>query len=260
MPQSFELLLGFTLVCATLSGGCDASVSLGSGGASTTSSGDVIAQTCKQPFESFAWTYDGPDGSFDSSVTGPAQAGKTSTLDLEGTVVASARGELSVDSCPPNADCVGSIRHWVFSTAAPADLTIPVGTHVRVRQSIKTSGYYQPLFLLLDLQIDNLPTFGGVVNPTEPGTRMWTSLLEGAGLFDASATQTTARCTDDNPFWTRWAEEVSIGGAAVTVEEGETKTLVVSSGPHVGSFHVSDVQSHADQIEGAFPPIVLVSR
>lgn len=183
------------------------------------------------------------------------------SLDQVGTVVASSPGEIAIDVCPPNADCAASVQRFTMATKdGPIDLAIPIGTFVRVRLDVTIAGYEQPPFTALGLTLLNAPTFGGVGNPIEVGERLWATVSSGNLHDPVTVEQGETVCQSPNYDWTRVDLRVGVAGSAVDVEEGQTARVTVLSGPHEGTYRVRDLQSHADQIEGAFPNSVLVTR
>ena len=261
--------LAFVSLCAVLVSACGSEVTdpavtsaggAGGSGGSGGTGGSGGEGPCKRDFPGLLWSYETPDGG--TWANGAFEGAELpQPIDGTGTVVESAPGELAVDFCPPNADCAPMVHRWTMASGDGAiDLAIPVGTFVRVELEITSAGYYQPSFTVLGWTLRNAPELGGVANPTEPGERLWAAVSSGTVHDPVTVTQGDARCDDNAGSWYRWNLVIGVAGQTIDLEEGAAGSVTVATGPHAGAYGVRNLQSHADQIEGAFPPWLVVTR
>jgi hypothetical protein len=136
----------------------------GSGGVLLDAGADAIVDAephpdvdvpCGRTYDSFsmrAALYDGR--SFDCS--GGTDKGP---VDLKGQVVESTGNSLTIDSCPPNADCMPMRSTFTFD-APDLYLWIPVGAFVSVALDVEMPWGCEQRVL-----ISSLPSWGGVPNP-----------------------------------------------------------------------------------------------
>lgn len=112
---------------------------------------------------------------------------------------ASTSGFFVLDSCPPNADCAQQLSKLTLS-ASVLYTDIPQGTFVRVHVSIEPfmGGCAQRV------QIKNLPTWGGQVNPYQSGEVLWFVGVDGGPeAFPDTPFQSTPvplHCFPDDPM------------------------------------------------------------
>jgi hypothetical protein len=103
------------------------------------------------------------DGGFPASTSGT----------LEGSVTSVTASSFTINTCPPNANCV-DLR--TFKVSAPGlQVTVPKSAFVRVDYS-----FSQSYWCTQSLEVDSLPSWGGVANPTGMGAVMLLAVVDGA--------------------------------------------------------------------------------
>ena len=84
-------------------------------------------------------------------------------------------GQLTIDSCPPNADCMPMVSNLNYS-APGLTQNIPIGTYIEVHAEI-SGGCFGAC--VRSLEIWNLPQWGGVPNPSWPNPSLWFAAVDG---------------------------------------------------------------------------------
>lgn len=229
-------LLFLGLVAAAIGAGCGSNVNDGGGGsgAGEIGGGEVggNAPACVQTHESVEIALTQPDGTVVSCATTPIDAADQK-VELDGSVVAIDGGSLTIDTCPPNADCAESIAQ-VDVIAADLSMPIAVGQLVHVTVEID-----MPWDCTSRIAIDNLPTWGGTPNPQEARP----VLLLAAG---EKTTQTLSPAFSIEKVALGCPDPEELG--ADTYEllfKAETGSSVELGGGALGTFEISDPSAAA---------------
>ncbi len=103
-----------------------------------------------------------------------ATPGESGFFSLDGAVVDVQQGVISIDTCPPNADCIANIaRVRVIADG----LWIPVFTGQYVHVDLQVDF---PWGCSSAVSIHNLPTWGGSPNPYDSSDRLYVAASEGS--------------------------------------------------------------------------------
>lgn len=223
------------------------------GTAGATSSG-----VCARSDTYLSWTYTQPDGSvYQLTVNEEPPSG-----DLVGEVVDSTPDSITIDTCPPDGDCDPEIHQFSFGFgSASVDISIPKGTVVRMQFDESIGG--PPLSgqtLFFGLVLTNADALGPIQNPSEAGERLWLALSTQPVFPPVVSQYGDEQCTEDSPFFKTWDLVIGLDDSTVDLVEGETQTLTVDSGPQAGNYRVTNLSSHADRVEGAFPRSFAITR
>jgi len=247
----------------------------GTGGASTgqggVGGGDPACPVLIE--DAIGWKLVFPDGAILSPLI-PEQkkVGDKQDQTCEGEVVAVAPGHLTIDTCPPNADCAKSLLDFtVVSKVSPFEIGIPLHTLVHVHLMSEVLGSPQGTqvsFRTLSLQIDNLATWGGFSNPIEAGSDLWffasdagvSRYAQQAGGLGFQHDSVCDGLDPTNPnqegtlsFW-----DLTAPSAKVTLQSGETKLLTLKSPAR--PMLIRNIESTFALVEGPWAPDFLVSR
>jgi hypothetical protein len=151
------------------SGGSGSSGSVGTSGGTSGGGGAGGSPACKETHDHLDIVLSSWDGKTYACSAGAGER------ELNGVVMqAPSSGLFVLDSCPPNADCVGQLSK--LSLSAPGIQTnLPPGTFVRVHVSI------QPFMggCAQRVQIKNLSSWGGEANPIQNGELLWFYGMDG---------------------------------------------------------------------------------
>lgn len=139
---------------------------------------------------------------------------------------------------------------------------MPAGTFVHLQAVVSPSGRITPERSLLGLTLTNLESFGGEDNPTESGERLWVAVNDGGVPFaPVEWGKTKNVCQQvDRFFRAIWDLEVSVAGESVIVGEGTSEVLTVPDGAHQGTYRVTNLLSHSNNIEGPAASALRVER
>jgi hypothetical protein len=171
-------------------------------------------------------------------------------LDVNATIVSTAAESFTVDTCPPNADCAGTIA-TVSVKAVGLDLprALPIGTQVRIRFSVSRFFACQR-----ELHVTTLESWGGLKNPFGAGDVVLLDVIDGGapaadapfaldiqalGCVAKEVTGCGGRAPDDYTFW---FTPKTAGAAPVSVHMGETKALPLGGTP-LGTWAVRNLRS-----------------
>ncbi|MEP7123322.1 MAG: hypothetical protein ABJE95_20520 [Byssovorax sp.] len=212
------------------------------------------------------WKIEFPTGvTLTRAVSIDVPLGTKEDLSDDGEVVAITPGHLTIDTCPPSADCAGTLVDLtVAPESSPFDLGIPLHTFVHFHLVSEVVGYppAQAPYRTLFLQIDNLPTWGGVPNPIDVGSELW--FMAGVDFapgdmpagslgvqYDTicESTSMTYYQAGSLTFW-----DLAAPQSKLTLQQGQTQVL--PSRP----LTIRNVDSTIDRIEGAWEPELLVKR
>jgi hypothetical protein len=262
------LLLFITIVSIASAAGCNSEVSSssgsgGSGGGGTSGSGGSGGgQACELP---------GPTGihwsfvSFDGTDVSPADihASPDVDLQLDGEITKASPGVLTIDTCPPSANCLpmlstltlGVSDSPVVNPGMPLAHGIATGADVRMhfQSLVKSNGESTPV-RTLHVTILNLPAWDGVENPVDTSSRLWLTVHERSadggsneltGAADPIAVEATELCQDElyNTIYRLDFTMPNDPPASLSLASGEQGTLTVSAGDHAGSYVVHDLRS-----------------
>lgn len=280
----FVALVGCGSEVLQTTGGVGASATTGSGGGSTGEGGaggssgpggpgGASANCAPLNEDVIGWKLVFHDGSILSpSVPPPMNIGDKLDEIHEGRVVSVSPGHLSIDTCPPNADCAATILDIDVAPKGQAfEIGIPIDAFVHVHLVSQVVGYPsggpQPYRTLL-LQIDNLPTWSGFINPIEGGSDLW-FLASDSGLATSEhqiaglGVQYDKTCEDNSgsgyyqagtlSFW-----DLAAPSGKVKLQPGETQLLSLKTPAR--PLMIRNVDSTIEVIEGAWAPDFLVSR
>ncbi len=252
------------------------STTSGTGGGTTTGQGGggVGGASCPVLSEdAIDWKIVFPGGEVLSpSVPAPKTIGDKLDQVYEGEVVVVSPGQLTIDTCPPNADCAGTLVDIaVAPKASPFEIGIPLHTFVHAHLVSQVTGYpqggQQP-YRTLFLQIDNLATWAGFSNPTEAGSDLWflasddgvTQSEHQAGPFGVRYDKTCDAATPEGYYQTGelsfW--DLTAPSAKITLQPGETQSIELKSSAR--PYLIRNVDSTIEFIEGAWSPAFLVAR
>jgi hypothetical protein len=218
------------------SGGASAAgtTATSTGTSSTTTTGGGGAPACGETHDTVSIllsTYEGKSYGCKGSTQG--------NFEMEATVVDAGTDFLSLDSCPPNADCLPHLSKLSVS-AAGLDLgATPKGNFVRVEiQSYLFMGGCGHKVL-----VTNLPSWAGAPNPVEQGERLWLMAADGAmGPFDDSPLTMEAvplgcypdeppGCGDHDDYLWRFRSASSPADPATDLAMGQTYGWYFTNGP-----------------------------
>lgn len=262
-------LVGCTGEVASESGttGAGGGQPTGTGGAGGGSSACAML-----PEDGVKWSIELADGEhLDPSVAKLDKIGDVREETFEGDVVEASPGHLTIDTCPPNADCAATlVKIDVAQKVAPFDIGIPLHAFVHVHLVATVVGYPQggqSPFRTLLLQIDNLATWGGAPSAIEPGSNLWLIASDGGVPQYEKAAGPLGVAYDkacdfnENGFYQRGAltfSDLTTPDKKVTLQQGESGSLAttVSTLPLM----ISNVDSSIEYIEGAWAPDFLVRR
>lgn len=173
-------------------------------------------------------------------------------LDVNATIVSVGTESFQVDTCPPNADCAGTIA-TVSVAAKGLDLphALPIGTQVRIRASVSRFFACQR-----ELHVTTLASWGGLANPFGAGDVVLLDVIDGGapasdapfelGIMALGCVSKDvqgcggARVPDDYAF--SFAPKAA-GATPVAVRMGETKPLPLG-GTALGTWAVRNLRSY----------------
>lgn len=247
----------------------------GAGGGQTTGAGGAGGggSACAVLSENgVTWSIEFSGGEhLDPSVTKTDKIGDVREETFDGEVVDVSPGHLTIDTCPPNADCAGTlVKIDVAMKVGAFDIGIPLQTFVHVHLVSTVVGYTpggQTPYRTLLLQIDNLATWGGVPSAIEPGSDLWL-IASDAGLpvyekaVGALGVSNDKTCAfEGSSYYSRGALtfwDLATPGTKVTLQHGESGSLAttVSKLPLM----ITNVDSSIEFNEGAWAPDFLVRR
>ena len=157
------------------------SPSTGGESSTTTSTGEGGAggdASCLEPHGDVhylvrLYTFDGQTWGCDAAGTA------TGDVTIQGQVFSASFEHVVIDSCPPDGGCEPELSYLYVGTSDGllAVPQLPLGTLVEVRVSVE-----QPLPCVHRIEIWNLPTWGGVSNPT--WTDPWLLLAAADGSLE----------------------------------------------------------------------------
>lgn len=94
-------------------------------------------------------------------------------VSLQGTVVGVEGGVVTIDTCPPNADCIASLTRVQIEASG---LSIPLSTGQLVTVDLSVP---YPEWCSMSIAIHNLPSWGGVANAYDSSSRLYVAASEG---------------------------------------------------------------------------------
>jgi hypothetical protein len=141
---------------STTGGGGDGGTGGATGGSGGTG-GVGGGANCLRTTDGFQYTLTSTDGtSIDCSA---AQPGINQKAHIEGVVTAAGPTELTIDTCPPNADCIGAFYQLSIQSPGFA-MNVAPGTFIQIDVQIDF-----PWGCSNTIMARNLPTWGGVPSP-----------------------------------------------------------------------------------------------
>jgi hypothetical protein len=136
---------------------------------------------------------------YDTSEWGCTLGAKTAlgTFSTEGMVIYADVATVTVDGCPPNADCDAFLLTTVDVAAEGLALSVPIGAFVRVEVAVSVSEGCEHY-----VTIQNLPEWQGLSSPI-PGDHLWLAAGDGGlGATPSSGLTVVAEalgCYPDSP-------------------------------------------------------------
>ncbi len=158
-------------------GGSGGSATGGSGGSTGGSGGSAGAggapAACAQTHDSIGFQVE----TYDGSALGCGVKGGTGTRSITGVVMDSKPDMFSLDSCPPNADCIAPMQTTIRLVEAPAGfaMSVPAGAFVKVDYEVQ-----QPWGCEQRILVKNVPSWGGMPNPISPDPALWLAASDGS--------------------------------------------------------------------------------
>ena len=125
--------------------------------------------TCGRTYDTFAMRAQLSDGRSFGCKGGKDQG----YAELVGQVVDAANNSFSIDSCPPNADCMPMLSSFSFESPNLM-LWMPTGSFVRIQLDVE-----QPWGCTEQIQVENLPTWAGLANPFSSEALLHLSAADG---------------------------------------------------------------------------------
>lgn len=267
------VLVGCSSEVLTPAGSDGVGGSGGSGGGQPTTGGVGGSSACAAlPEDGVVWSLSFEDGDQVSPAVGPAdKLGDVLERSFEGEVVETSAGQVVVDTCPPNADCAGTLVKLDVSLAKGAfDAEIPLHTFVSVHLVSRVVGYPtggQAPYRTLLLEIDNLPAWAGVTNPTEPGTAVWMIASDegvsqtgtSAGPIGVAYEKLCEGSVDGYyqlgqlSFW-----ELATPAHKVTLAQGKSGAIDLAGSPR--PLLIYNLDSSIERIEGSWAPDFIARR
>lgn len=229
----------------------------GAGPATETSATTDGAMACPRPGTSLVPTYTQPDG----NVYTPTNGAEGPSLDVVGVVIESGADSIAIDTCPPDSDCDPEVHSFSLETVGVnTDLGMPIGTLVRMQFNEYLLGFPAPL-LHFSLVLTNAEEFGSSQNPQEAGERLWLAASTSPVFSPLVLEQGNYLCNQGAGLsYATYELIVGVDESKVVLDEGETKSLNVDSGPHAGNYRVTGLESYAETIDGPFHTAFVMTR
>jgi hypothetical protein len=120
-----------------------------------------------------------------------ADPSQRTARELDGAITEVHADGFTVDSCPPNADCVGFFNHFTASAPGLSLAGLRVGAFVHIVMDVS-----RPWGCSTYLAVTNLPSWGGEQNPADNSTDLYLAASDG----DTSAEPNTQLRIDRVPL------------------------------------------------------------
>jgi hypothetical protein len=191
--------------------------------------------------------------------------GTTTDATFEGRVVPSSDGAIHVDTCDPAADCAPHVVSVQVVEASMPSNVVPPGALVRLRyfadvapSPVASSGPLQ------HVAVQNLATWGSLVNPVSNGQRVWLQAETVAGGVhtvpaDASplAVSTGVACAPD--IAAEYGLQLVVpGNGPFGILEG-TRGELDATGPYAAHYVVQSI-GDSEQDSGSFGSYWIVGQ
>ncbi|XXX82349.1 hypothetical protein WMF30_26695 [Sorangium sp. So ce134] len=175
-------------------------------------------------------------------------------LSIQGRIVSSSVGAITLDVCPPDADCVPSLTTLTLAARGLPDVLVPEGVLVELRFQSQhgTNGYTD--FTAMHFTLENLPEWGGLSNPVAADDRIWLAAHDRfvtggpnalTAAFDPFLVERLDVCFSTHAGNPVYAMQLSMPGSApssVTLGAGEDAAIHVT-GAHGGDYVFRNLRS-----------------
>ncbi|WP_437980924.1 hypothetical protein [Sorangium sp. So ce117] len=252
MSIQHDLLLG--MLSLSLLAGCTASEVIDGG-----AGGGGGAAECSIPaMDRITWSLSAADGTTFSSEDPAGEAGDPPTQrSIEGRIVSSAPGEITIDSCAPDADCDQALTTLTLAASGLPDVLVPEGAFVRFdfQAQRERSGYgdYDD-YTAMHLTVENLSEWRGLSNPVATDDRVWLAAHErfvtgGPNALTAAFDPFTVERLDvcfsteaGNPVYALRFSMADASPSSVTLNAGEEASIHIT-GAHAGDYTFRNLRS-----------------
>jgi hypothetical protein len=187
----------------------------GGGAGSTSGVGGGVCGAAQLDPASFTLTLD----------ASPAMTPPTDTT-VEGKVIASAPGTVTIDTCAPDANCTAVLATLVVTAPNLPAVLVPPGAWVRLRLHVEpTANGVSGGGLSSQVLIENLPDWMGSPNPLSTTSRVWFAAFTSGNSVVGSPPSFVPFTVAEVPCGSCWSPPSDVENLTVTFP-GAAPTLV----------------------------------